>query len=845
HAYPGFTGEFYIAHYTNISEMRKGSVAFNGILTGFAVFSAIMLMSSYLVSRTHKGYLYGAAFSMTAAFFSVTTMGEGSLYDVMQSANLNIGTFILRLEYLTTFLGAFFSMGSIIRKNIKTREASVILHFTIAVVSVFWLFAPIYSVTLMRPFQSAVIIFLCAAGAIYIFIRDIIKKQQPLRNIWSVLITFVGITLFIIATSYWYMLGFFVAFMLFNNVIQMSSILAEYKEFAKELSTVNETLNRKIQESTIELQATVLEATKAAETKSTFLATMSHEIRTPMNAIIGMSDLITTENLDEQQKRYLSNIRKMSGSLLQIIDDILDFSKMEAGKLDIVPVNYNIFALLDNIVSMFSFLAQNKSIEFESVIDENIPECLWGDETRIRQILTNLLSNAVKYTKEGRVKFETKVFNEKYIQFIVTDTGIGIKKEDCKKLFISFQRLDAKNNVNIAGTGLGLVIAHKLAKMMRGSISVNSKYGAGSIFTFTMPIYVGDKKAIRTIENSSQFIVQENVWVLVVDDNEINLDVAEGFLKKRGLNVDRASGALQAVSKVQLKHYDIVFMDHMMPEIDGIEAMRMIRALDGEHFKNMPIIALTANAVSGARQKFLEEGMSDFLSKPLDSLKLNEVLAKWLPPEKICRAESFASVKEIKDETDKTSLFKPTALDYFANDEKLYNKVLDSFCRDHAFDAEKIQKCIDSDNISDARLIAHTLKGTAALIGANPLSESAAEIEKSIIEKRNFPDLNQFKILLDETIKTILLLNKRETKKIPDICFPADKTIASEKLTRLISLLKTGNGECLSLVSQLEDVSFFTGKEIINTLEEQIYDLRFSDAIDTTYKILEKFDSIA
>jgi signal transduction histidine kinase/HPt (histidine-containing phosphotransfer) domain-containing protein len=393
------------------------------------------------------------------------------------------------------------------------------------------------------------------------------------------------------------------------------------------------------------------EAEAAAEAKGRFLATMSHEIRTPMNAIIGMSSLMRTDNFDKTQAAYFRSIQQMAQALLSIINDILDFSKIASGKMELVPVHYHLPALFEHIVSLSKFIAENKGLRFVSSLGADVPEVVYGDDVRVRQILTNLVSNAVKYTKEGSVeisltrgpcpekgKAASNNLPGDYLIFRVKDTGIGLPEKDRDRLFESFQQFDREKNRGIQGTGLGLAITRQLVTLMEGVIEVESVYGEGSAFTIYLPLVEGDPAKVRD-EKPRDLPVQarEGLRVLVVDDVRENLAVALGFLEKHHIRGETAESGPEAIAQVEKaaeegRPYQVIFMDHMMPGMDGLEAARRIRerAKGGEQ---IPIIAFSANAVEGARERFLEAGMNDFVPKPLEEGPLNAALRKWLPEE--------------------------------------------------------------------------------------------------------------------------------------------------------------------------------------------------------------------
>ncbi len=379
-----------------------------------------------------------------------------------------------------------------------------------------------------------------------------------------------------------------------------------------------------------ELVAAQRKAEEAARAKSDFMANMSHEIRTPMNAILGIAEiLLHGGGLGESQRKYVKDIKMSADSLLAIINDILDISKMDVGKMDLLPATFDFGAFLDNLRSFATYLAGEKGLSFVFETDGDIPAFLLADDMRLRQVIVNLLANAVKFTPAGQVTLRVSA-REATLRFDVVDTGIGIRREDQAGLFQPFRQVDSTRNRRIKGTGLGLSIAKNIVLLMGGCIDFESVYGQGSTFSVVIPKIVGDAGGVAAAGAPVRSIYPNSARILVVDDNEVNLSVAAGLLKTLyDLDSDQALSGAEALDKVTAGRYDLIFMDHMMPDMDGVETTARIRRMGGWQ-KEVPIVALTANAVAGAKEMLLAAGMDDFLAKPLQKSELERVLRMWL-----------------------------------------------------------------------------------------------------------------------------------------------------------------------------------------------------------------------
>ncbi|MBR5088403.1 MAG: response regulator [Ruminiclostridium sp.] len=535
------------------------------------------------------------------------------------------------------------------------------------------------------------------------------------------------------------------------------------------------------------------EATQIAErsnaAKSDFLANMSHEIRTPINAVLGMNKMIMTESIrarddlptDREEARkvfsditgYAANIDSAGNNLLCIINDILDFSKIEAGKLEIVEREYKLSSVLNDVSNTVRFRAKDKGLDFRADSDADIPDELFGDEVRIRQIMTNLLNNAVKYTDKGSVALS--VFGggkQRYqagstVELIITvkDTGIGIKKEDIGKLFGKFERMDLEHNSTIEGTGLGLAITHRLLTMMNGTISVDSEYGKGTVFTARIPqrivsaAPIGNfrekfEKSVAEISADKNIFRAPDAHILVVDDTRMNLIVAVGLLKDTQIAVDTAESGAEALQMTLVRSYDAILMDQRMPEMDGVETMHKLRARGKGNDLTIPVICLTADAISGAKERYIAEGFNDYLSKPIDSEELKKMLMRFLPAEKVITVQDDDKAKRgpakapVKPEPVKTTekpgtLFEAlesagvdvrSGLGFCYNNEELYRDLLVEYVKAADGKTRDINGSFDDGDWKNYGIRVHSLKSVSRTIGLQELADTAAMLEKAADE---------------------------------------------------------------------------------------------------------------
>jgi signal transduction histidine kinase/HPt (histidine-containing phosphotransfer) domain-containing protein/ActR/RegA family two-component response regulator len=490
---------------------------------------------------------------------------------------------------------------------------------------------------------------------------------------------------------------------------------------------------------------------RASKAKSDFLARTSHEIRTPMNAIIGFSELAQREYGKPKALEYIQGIRSAGASLLTIINDILDFSKIESGSLQLAPSRYRASSLLNDAITLIRVRMSEKPVKFVADVSPDIPSSMTGDSGRIRQILLNLLSNAVKYTERGHIRLSVRADKtgeeEARLTFEVQDTGVGIRKEDLERLFREFTRLDEKRNSAVEGTGLGLAIARSLCRAMGGDIEAESSYGEGSMFRARIFQKVTDWTPLGPLaeehgeveEARRATFTAPGAEILIVDDYASNLMVAEGLLAPYSMRLSFASGGLEAVGLVREHPFDLILMDHMMPEMDGIEAMKAVRGLEGG--RDIPVVALTANAVAGMREMYLENGFDDFLSKPIDPARLDAVLSRWIPPSKRRGAPAAGALPGgaapgAQGPAGEASTPVPVLEDVDsglgaarAGGAARYLKLLETFRRDVAGSAYILKAAPGPDSTDRFAVVVHALKSALANIGAGPLSARAAALE--------------------------------------------------------------------------------------------------------------------
>ncbi|WP_312070519.1 ATP-binding protein [Anaerotignum propionicum] len=596
------------------------------------------------------------------------------------------------------------------------------------------------------------------------------------------------------------------------------------------------------------------QAEVSAQAKADFLANVSHEIRTPMNAICGMSEILLSRDLDGASREYVEIIKSASNNLLGIINDILDFSKIESGKIEIVTSEYVLLEAVQDVLNIVQYKLETKEVSLNLEMKKDIPKVLLGDSMRLRQILTNLLNNAVKFTDHGEIKlvldwtFTGK--KEGVLLVEVIDTGIGIREEDVQKLFHSFTQVNSKRNRELEGTGLGLAICKNLINAMEGNVGVTSVYGEGSNFYFSIPQGIGEeqfetKRGRKTTGLSETFFYAPNASILVVDDNVVNLKVISALLEGYHIACKTATSGQQALTLLEDGIlFDIIFMDHMMPGMDGIETTTFIRSSEKDYHCT-PVVALTANTVNDAKKMFLENGMDDYLTKPIDPHRLQSILERWLPMEKIEFIEASKGAEA--DPSPSQSLKK-----YFSNiehyewikglvncrgDEKIYISIVQAFARETSLSA--IEYAYANKDISRYVIEVHGVKSAAESIGATALSNLAGKLEMAgkqndrlYVENHHAIFLTQYKTLIFQLQQAVELYKQSSLlQKKKEVTTEKAKTM----ITSFLEVCENMSINDADILAQEWNACHYSQEKVMELVEEAITyiaDFEFEEAIE-------------
>ena len=523
-------------------------------------------------------------------------------------------------------------------------------------------------------------------------------------------------------------------------------------------------------------------AESASAAKGDFLAHMSHEIRTPINAILGFDEMILREAADPTIREYAAWIRASGRNLLSLINDVLDFSRIESGKMDIVPAAYSTLSLLSDLLVMIGPRAEAKGLIIHKNIDPDLPVKLYGDDVRIRQVIVNLLTNAVKYTEKGSITFSVAVASRTdkkvLLHVSVKDTGIGIHEEDQTKLFESFRRVDESRNRTVEGSGLGLSIASKCLSLMDSHLDFRSAYGIGSDFYFYLEQGIVDVAPVGDFEEAFQHRIADregyhesfeapSATVLVVDDIDMNLRLFRGFLKRTSMEIDTAMSGKEAMEKVRAKRYDLIFMDDLMPIMSGVETLQKMKEVMPDAVSHTPIIVLTANAITGAREQYLAQGFCDYLSKPIEGKVLETICLKWLPQDKVQKAAQPVNEQPEREENDDSGeslIDEKLGLSYCLDSRDFYKEMIASF--QETGHMEKLQKLFAAGDWKNYQIAVHGLKSSALALGAKKLSDLAKQCELSLKngEGPGFVEEHQAELekLYEATVAALQEIEKRD-----------------------------------------------------------------------------------
>ena len=577
-------------------------------------------------------------------------------------------------------------------------------------------------------------------------------------------------------------------------------------------------------------------AEAATRAKSAFLANMSHEIRTPINAVLGMDEMILRESTEENVRQYAANIHRSGNTLLSLINDILDFSKIEAGKMELVSAEYDLVSLIAELSDMVGPRVREKGLSFYVEVDGRLPRHLYGDYMRLKQCMINLLTNAAKYTERGEVHFsvglESRDAQTAQMRVCVWDTGIGIKPEDLEKLFVAFERFDETRNRSVEGSGLGMNIVQRLLSMMGSRLEVESTYGKGSSFFFVVDQKICDDMLINDYESAAgelgkeqesyhkSFIAPE-ADILIVDDTPMNLEVVKGLLKETKIRIDTAESGREALERMQAKTYEVLFFDHMMPEMDGIELLHNLRQQWDNPNSRVPCIALTANAISGAREEYLRQGFDDYLSKPVDAKALERLLVQYLPKDKVVLTEEKADEPEAEE--DLSSFGTPEGIDPVvgvknSGSADAYRDILKIFHDSIDNKAEKIGRFYAEEDWPAYTIEVHALKSTSRVIGATAYGERAQELENAgkagdiaFIRERQeqfMKDLMHFK----EVIAPLLRREEPEQGGAPHGKPSADDAIIVSAIEAIVDAAEQGDLTMIGdVLGELEDYEMDEG----------------------------------
>lgn len=790
-------------------ELELNVRLFNLLAIGGIVVSIISAVQSFIGSLS----IFGSIINIVAAICSYLL-----IYFVNKTKRYTAGFIITVLAVFMGLFGAlFFSMGGTV--------GSIPYFFIFAIVFTFLMFhGKLLYIT--ATVQTLYYIGICFVA--YLYPETVTPFEGPKQQLQEIIMGFV-LTSLSIGT-------------IFLAYIKTYQVQQKIVEEAKQ------------------------SADNANAAKSTFLANMSHEIRTPINLMLGMNEMILRESETEQVLEYSKNIQSAGEQLLFLVNQVLDFSKIESGKMEVIENTYDIRELISEIFTMGKVHAEKKKLKFELELDERLPIKLFGDDKHIHQIMINLISNAIKYTKTGTVTLSVMGIPESeermLLEITVMDTGIGIHEKDMPYLFHSFERVDINNNRDIEGSGLGLAITGNLLEMMGGAISVDSVYGAGSTFKVTIPQGVVSPETLKSgkeevVEIGAETFVAPEGRILVVDDNYMNLAVIKSLLKRTMLQVDTATSGEECLDMIKSVYYHTILMDYMMPEMDGVETLQQIRNQSNHLCVDTPVIVLTANVISGTRDMLINKGFQDYLSKPVRWQELEGLLMKYLPPSLITRTRGIENKGKISDEEIREysillrsyDIILEDGIHYMSGDLYQYAKTAEFFRRTYEKTRKEIENYLEAEEIEKLCISIHALKGNARGIGAIDLHYIARRLEKRCRDKDiSYVKQGIYLLLLEweravngisEFLETSNILNRPEGAT--DEAIGIRPLNSYEYMEKILVHIRNSEAEpALLLIRELEKSPLSEHTlQVLQAVSELIEEIEFDDAEAMLWKELE------
>jgi signal transduction histidine kinase/CheY-like chemotaxis protein len=728
-----------------------------GITTGAVLVLMIYFLLIFIRNKDKKEYLNFVIVSLCCVFLTITNSGSNIAYHAVPTISVNV---IYTFEFLAYIVGAYFATIHVIQKYIKYKNAKLIALIYASVIILLIIILSSYQLSRLRT-QMQIASFVPVFIALTFSFLNAIgknpgsqfgshKPEKPLLEFISLIILFGGLGISTLGFTPWYGFSMIPVFTMIYCFMQIFLLTHRDNQTEKNLRKLNKQLENRVAERTKRLADLNMEVRAANDLKNEFLTLMSHEIRTPMNAIVGISDLFENENLTDTQKLYFNNIKETSQALLSLINDVMDFSKMDSGQLESTPSNFSIKDFVENISASAGYIAKTNGLNFEVNVSEDLPDYILGDEVRIKQVIVNIIKNAVKYTREGSVTLDVKATakpgsRESMLLFTISDTGSGYSKESLEHLFNVFTHPDTMKQRGISGTGLAMTICKQITELLKGKIEVESEIDKGSVFKVYFPLVIGEKLIIEETIVTEK-IQAGNAKVLMVEDSEINVTVITGIFAMHGIRPDIAPDGETALEMVQKKDYDLIFMDQFMPGMDGIETTQKIRELGGK-FSSLPIIALTANKLPGARDMMIFKGMNDYLAKPVDQKMFNNLLVRWLPHDKIGKTlgkfedeiqnsnEPVGTVNELPRElVEITELNCADALKNMDGNVRTYIKILRRLVDEADKYIENIYDYLKISDLVNYGIVMNGFKSLLYSVGAKSCGDTASRLEAAATE---------------------------------------------------------------------------------------------------------------